>query len=263
MTKITIALFVCFTCCLAATSLKAQKPKPKAKPVVIKKEALQQTIKQVPKETPKEVIKETPKEVFDYGYGPMDNTTLTVGPQVWIAKNLAVTTFANGDKIEQVQSNEEWVKAGQEKRPAWCYYENDPANGKTYGVLYNWYAIMDPRGIAPKGWHIPSKYEWVPLLDFLGGRDVAGNKMKSTTLWQPIGGPDRNGTNETGFAVLPAGLRFPENGTFDALGQACHYWTSTNNDGERAAAITLGISPDVYVGIAGYSFGYSVRCVKD
>jgi uncharacterized protein (TIGR02145 family) len=106
---------------------------------------------------------------------------IKIGPQIWATKNLDVITFRNGDTIPEAKTNEEWKKAGEEGKPAWCYYDNDPENGKKYGKLYNWYAVNDPRGLAPKGWHVPSDAEWIVLIDYLGGEEVAGTKMKSSS----------------------------------------------------------------------------------
>jgi uncharacterized protein (TIGR02145 family) len=64
--------------------------------------------------------------------------TVTIGNQVWTTKNLNVDKFRNGDPILEVKTDEEWLKAGENKQPAWCYYNNDPANGEKYGKLYNW-----------------------------------------------------------------------------------------------------------------------------
>lgn len=64
--------------------------------------------------------------------------TVTIGTQVWMTKNLDVVTFRNGDPIPQAKTSEAWKKAGESKQPAWCYYNNDPANGAKYGKLYNW-----------------------------------------------------------------------------------------------------------------------------
>jgi uncharacterized protein (TIGR02145 family) len=194
------------------------------------------------------------------------NTTMsatTIGTQIWGSKNLDVITFANGDPITQAQSPEEWLSAGNENKAAWCYYENNSANGSTYGILYNWYAIADSRGLAPKGWHIPTKYEWITLLDFIGGKPEAGYKLKSTRGWQAVSGINRNGSDSNGFAALPGGLRFYEDGTFDALGTRCQFWTATENEAINGAIIVLGISNEVIIGIANKKFGYSVRCVKD
>jgi uncharacterized protein (TIGR02145 family) len=72
-----------------------------------------------------------------------------------MAENLDGYRFRNGDPIPEARTKEEWSKAS----PAWCYYENDPENGTKYEKLYNWYALVDPRGLAPEGWHVPVKEE--------------------------------------------------------------------------------------------------------
>lgn len=69
-----------------------------------------------------------------------------IGDQIWMTRNLNVDKFCNGDPIPETKTNEEWIKAGENGKPAWCYYDNDPANGEKYGKLYNWYAVNDPRG---------------------------------------------------------------------------------------------------------------------
>ena len=111
--------------------------------------------------------------------------TKQIGSQVWIAANLNVSHFRNGDIIPEVRGDDEWEKADNEGRAAWCYYNNDPANGAIYGKLYNWYAVNDPRGLAPKGWHVPCDDEWTELEICLG--ENAGGKMKETgtTHWTP------------------------------------------------------------------------------
>jgi uncharacterized protein (TIGR02145 family) len=95
--------------------------------------------------------------------------TVRISEQVWMVENLKVSTFRNGDVIPEAKSREEWKIAGTEREPAWCYYDNDPANDDNYGKLYNWYAVNDPRGIAPEGWNVPSDDEWQLLIDYLGG----------------------------------------------------------------------------------------------
>ncbi len=109
--------------------------------------------------------------------------TVTIGTQVWMTKNLDVAKFRNGDLIPEAKTNEEWDEAGRNRKPAWCYYNNDPANGAKYGKLYNWYAVNDHRGLAPEGYHIPSDKDWEVLSDYLGGVDVAGKKIKSNIGW--------------------------------------------------------------------------------
>lgn len=108
-----------------------------------------------------------------------------IGEQVWMGANLNVDKFQNGDPIPQAKTNSEWIKAGKDKRPAWCYYQNNAQNGVTYGKLYNWYAVHDPRGLAPKGWHIPTSSEWEELSSFIKKdfKDV-NEALKTKTGWK-------------------------------------------------------------------------------
>jgi len=111
--------------------------------------------------------------------------TVTIGTQVWMTKNLDVATFRNGDPIPEAKTSDEWLEAGENEQPAWCYYDNDPANGEKYGKLYNWYAVNDSRGLAPDGYHIPSEAEWTILIIYLGGGWwEAGKKMKSIPIYK-------------------------------------------------------------------------------
>ena len=126
---------------------------------------------------------------------------VTIGTQDWTNKNLEVTTYRNGDVIAQITNTTDWANA---TTGAWTYYNNDAANGAIYGKLYNWYAVTDPRGLAPAGWHVPTDAEWTTLIDYLGGVLVAGGKMKSTgtTYWRI---PNTDATNSSGFSALPGG----------------------------------------------------------
>ena len=121
--------------------------------------------------------------------------TVKIGSVNWSEKNLAVSQFRNGDNIAEVKTDEEWEKFGNQKKPAWCYYQNDSSNGTKYGKLYNWYAVNDKRGLAPSGWHIATDDEWQLLIDGLGGDEAGGSKIKNTTGWNRNG----NGNNSSGF----------------------------------------------------------------
>ncbi|MDQ3021572.1 MAG: fibrobacter succinogenes major paralogous domain-containing protein [Bacteroidota bacterium] len=93
-----------------------------------------------------------------------------------MTKNLELDRFRKGDIIPEVKGNKEWAEAGNNRQPAWCYYENKPGNGNIYGKLYNWFAVNDPRGLAPEGWHIPTNKEWSTLTDSLGGEESIRRK---------------------------------------------------------------------------------------
>ena len=179
-----------------------------------------------------------------------------IGQQVWMAQNLNVDKFRNGDPIPEAKSEEEWIKAGNNKQAAWCYYNNDSSNGTKYGKLYNWYAVNDPRGLAPKGWHIPSDKEWDVLTN---GKFQAGAKMKSKEGWNYNG----NGTNSSGFSGLPGGYR-GSNGAFSPISLYGYWWSSTENVTSDAWDRRLSYNSGI-VDRASISkgMGFSVRCLRD
>lgn len=185
--------------------------------------------------------------------------TVTIGTQTWMLKNLDVDHYRNGDVIPQVTDPTQW---GNLTTGAWCYYNYDPANGAIYGKLYNWYAVNDPRGLAPTGYHVPSDAEWTTLTTFLGGESIAGGKMKSTgtSLWQS---PNTNATNASGFTGLPGGIG-GVTGNFFNIGDLGYWWSSSEYSAYGAWFRYLSYNSG-YVGIENYgkSYGFSVRCLRD
>jgi uncharacterized protein (TIGR02145 family) len=201
------------------------------------------------------------------GNGSTENTEeskeVTIGRQVWMSKNLNVEKFRNGDPIPNAITFEEWEKAGKNGQPAWCYLNNDAANGEKFGKLYNWYAVNDLRGLAPVGWHIPSKEEWNVLVNYLGGEQIAGYKIKSTTGWND----NDNGNNASGFTGLPAGQRL-DPGPFSITGVSSTWWSSTEfefGEDREDFAYGFGTMAKKELWESGHTkpMGYSVRCIKD
>ena len=179
---------------------------------------------------------------------------IKIGTQTWTSKNLDVTKYRNGDAIPQVQDKNAWAKL---KTGAWCYYENNTANGTTYGKLYNWFAVNDTRGLAPKGYHIPTDAEWTILTDNLG--EEAGTKMKSTSGWQNNG----NGTNTSGFSGLPGGYRY-DDGFFYYVGANGNWWSSSETNTDYALSRSLyNSNGDVNRDNSNKRYGFSVRCLRD
>ncbi|HBA59427.1 MAG TPA: hypothetical protein DCZ92_01115 [Elusimicrobia bacterium] len=197
---------------------------------------------------------------------------VVIGRQTWMAKNLDVAVFANGEAIPEANTAAAWKKASEEQTPAWCYYDYDPANGEKYGKLYNWYAVSDKRGLAPKGWHIPAESEF----DLLTGKGVSnGKKLKSNSGWteyeeleddwaqEPTGNVYGNGDNSSGFDGRPGGY-CRESGLFEHLQKSGNWWSSSTKLTTYALYLVLENSHDmasVYFHDQGY--GASVRCVKD
>jgi uncharacterized protein (TIGR02145 family) len=184
-----------------------------------------------------------------------------IGTQTWMAKNLDVSTFRNGDVIPEAKTAEEWKAASEKGQPAWCYYDNNPENGKIYGKLYNWYAVNDLRGLAPKGWHIPTDGEWTSLTNYLGGSEIAGAKMKSKTGWGWYG--NGNGTNSSGFNGLPGGNRGNDE-TFNYIGKDGYWWSSTEYNTDYAWNRNLYYNNGyVFRYSSNKKSGFSVRCLRD
>jgi uncharacterized protein (TIGR02145 family) len=187
-------------------------------------------------------------------YG-QDFRTVKIGNQVWMVENLNVSTFWNGDPIPEVKSVEGWREAGKEGKPAWCHYESDLANGEIFGKLYNWYAVNDARGLAPEGWHVPTDEEWQELVDYLGGKDIAGNRMKSTGGWKD----DGIGSNRSGFYALPSGVRVSL-GMFLNMGFTTSLWSSSEDI--ICWSLSSWGSNAARLGSLKGS-GFSVRCIKN
>ncbi len=190
--------------------------------------------------------------------------TVKIGSQIWTLKNLDVSTFSNGDIIPEVKDID---KLNKLSTAAWCYYDNDPKNGEIYGKLYNWYAVNDPRGLSPKGFHIPSDREWNTLINYLG--DDVGYKMKEKGSSHWIY-PNLYSNNSSGFTGLPAGHAWSyANGTisFFDLGEKASFWVfGTPPISYPARTIIQRYILDTGGGVPANSCQtcyYSVRCIKD
>ena len=190
--------------------------------------------------------------------------TIVIGTQQWMSENLDVVTYRNGEIIPQVTDATAWAAL---TTGAWCYYNNDAANGAIYGKLYNWYAVNDSRGLAPQGWHIPNDAEWTTLTEILGGATpdgVAGGKMKGvgTTSWIT---PNTGATNESGFSGLPGGFR-DMFGPFGDIGYLGKWWTTRVHLTYTEEAYNRYLNFNNFYALKTFDdkkFGFSVRCLRD
>lgn len=189
--------------------------------------------------------------------------TIIIGTQQWMQKNLEVTKYRNGDEIPFEPDGNRW---SQLTTGAWCYYNNVQSNGITYGKLYNWYAVNDPRGLAPLGWHIPNNDEWKTLSTFLGGTSEAGGKMKTigNISWKS---PNTGATNECGFSALPGGCAAPYGGGALLIGEEAWWWSSSQSTTSSTIAFFNQLKysdKTLYLNSqSDKKRGLSVRCVKD
>ena len=197
----------------------------------------------------------------------------TIGSQIWMVENLKTTKYRNGDPIPGETDNLLWnaLSTG-----AQCSYANDVNNSTTYGRLYNWYAVNDPRNLAPAGWHIPTDADWKILTDYLtnngygygGNGSEIGKSMASKSGWSLYGtlgtiGNDPATNNSSGFTGLPGGSRLT-NGAFSGITNHGLWWSSSENLTIDAWVRYLSYGGGSF-GNPSYNkhFGLSVRCIKD
>ena len=145
---------------------------------------------------------------YEYYNWQREMNTIKIGSQEWASEDLKVTKFRNGEDIPFVTDNEEW---SQLTTAAYCITPKG-------NYLYNWYAVNDPRGLAPDGFHVPTDDEWTELTESSGGEDIAGNVLK-TQEW--------GGTNSSGFSALPGGYRGNYYGSFSNEGYYGYWWSSS------------------------------------
>jgi uncharacterized protein (TIGR02145 family) len=185
--------------------------------------------------------------------------TITIGNQIWMAENLKVTHFRNGDPILNASINESIHKL---KAGSFSNYNHDKKIVPIFGRLYNWYAVDDIKGLAPEGWHIPTEAEWKILIDYLGGYRAAGGKMKEAgaTHWK---NPNKRATDESGFSAVPAGYRYYWR-TFSVMGNLASFWTATEFNYPYAVGYILKYNSSHVISYTfSRSYGLSVRCIRD
>lgn len=218
------------------------------------------------------ILKERKHGTYDF--------SVKIGSQEWTTHNLETSCFSNGDRIMEASTNDEWENAALSQQPAWCYYKNNDEMGEKYGKLYNWYAVSDPRGLAPAGWHIPSVEEWQQLQDHLeknacvklqGGNNWHyDNSLEVIFSKEPV--PVRKfrkhkNQNSSGFSALPGGSRGAIGNVFFAEGDSAYWWTSsrfTKEEDEAHFVLLYVMDKELQIGNhTSKKAGLSVRCIRD
>jgi len=196
--------------------------------------------------------------------------TIEIGTQIWMAENLRTTRYNDGAEIPNIKDNEEWIAS---LIGAYCSYKNTTNidSISTFGLLYNWEAINTDK-LAPTGWHVATKSDWVTLTSNLGpnwdenGFRIEGGKLKETGFKHWLE-PNIYANNSTGFTALPAGSRYRWDDQFSDLGEDAAWWGYLNDDDGYAWVIYLahdygGVSYDG-ANLENGVRGHSIRCVKD
>jgi len=185
--------------------------------------------------------------------------TVIIGTQEWMAENLRTELFSDGNPIYLEEDNTLWRTDG-DMYPLYCLFDNNGNLDPKYGYLYNWLTVS--RNPCPSGWHVPSDSEWQVLIDFLGGDNVAGGKLKATGF-QYWARPNTGATNESGFNALGGGYR-RNNGTFNYFSTHGYWWSSTSSSSINAFFRRLESNRErVYRNDFNKNFGMCIRCIKD
>ncbi len=184
--------------------------------------------------------------------------TIKIGNQTWMTENLRTTKLNDGTQIPYVADASAWDNL---RTPGYCWYNNDVSNKAVHGGIYDWYAVNTGK-LAPAGWHVPTKEDWLTLINYLGGEDVAGGKLKEvgTSHWAS---PNVGATDAFGFTALPSGYR-GGGGMYWHLGGACFWWSSTKESGDKAWRFSINyLGGEVDVDSQYFTHGWSIRCIKD
>jgi uncharacterized protein (TIGR02145 family) len=212
------------------------------------------------------ITKKSHSQTYQFGNGVTDvngNTYSTViygNGQEWLGENLKSTSFSNGDPIPNITNANQWYTLSS---PAYAIYNNNATTGQTYGKLYNYYVVSDNRGICPNGWRVPSKQAFDSLINYLGGSQIAGGRMKEsgTNHWNS---PNTGATNQSLFNALPNGLKM-ETGTFQDLGNILYLWSSFSDNPNSAFRLNLfynDATANTLYG-ANKNAGLGIRCLRN
>jgi uncharacterized protein (TIGR02145 family) len=175
-------------------------------------------------------------------------------------ENLRATKYNDGTPIPLVTENDAWKAL---TTPAYCFMNNDTANAKPYGALYNWYVVNSSRNVCPVGWHVPTHNEWQTLVDYLGGYEVAGGKMKitGTEFWEE---PNYGADNSSGFSAYPTPFRPDISGSIINDISSTHIWAATNYGHDMSIYLRLDArDAGTFISASYRNHGYSIRCIKN
>jgi len=202
---------------------------------------------------------------------------IKIGDLYWTVENLKTTKLNDGTDIELITEKKEWIDAGVNDMPAYCYYDNDLSNKQKYGVLYNYHAVNTGK-LAPEGWRVPTNEDWKGLENYLINNgynwdvsktgDKIAKSMAANTDWKTNNyngsiGYDLTRNNKSGFSALPGGYRY-FGGDFNDLSYYGYWWSATESDASYAYNRNLYY---YHEGLDRYSnfkgCGFSVRLVRD
>lgn len=168
----------------------------------------------------------------------------------WLTSNLKTTHFNNGDAIPYVENDADWAAL---TTPAYCYPNGDASLVEEFGLLYNWYAVNDSRGISPDGYKVPEYADFTSI-------GVSGGSLKNK---YEFASPNTGATDLYGFNSRPVTYRY-STGLYSPVNHNFHVvWTNTSTSTTDARSEYTIYSSSTLFGQSGSKKnGYSVRCIK-
>lgn len=189
--------------------------------------------------------------------------TIKIGDQLWMAENLKSTSYNDGTLIPFINDNAVWSDL---RAPGYCWYDNNIEYRGDYGAYYNWFVVdatsNGNKNVCPLGWHVPAISDWETLINFLGGTNIAGGKIKEAGIlnWTT---PNTGATNTSGFTALPSGNR-AIHGWYADMHRKGYFWSSSEYDDLNAWFFSLAnTTADALMVNSWKRLGFPIRCLKD
>lgn len=183
-------------------------------------------------------------------------TTISIGNKCWFTTNLKTKKFNNGDSIHYISNDIQWQNANIN---GFCYYNNDSALASNYQYLYNYFTIIDPRGVCPIGSHVANDSDWIDLSNYIIGNGALLKEI-GNSHWA---NPNIGASNTFNFSALGSGFR-TYTGIFSSIGEQGRWWSL--NDSTNNLAFDYYIKNNDTLLVRDFdvkSSGFSIRCVAN
>lgn len=178
--------------------------------------------------------------------------TIKIGDYEWFAQNLRTTKLNDGTELTHIEDANAWAL---NSAPAYTAYKHAPAQA-SLGLLYN-HASINTEKICPEGWSVPDDEAWHNLAEVYGGKDKAGENMKSVEIWNE----DEKASNKSGFSAIPAGF-IERTGKFYLIGDNAFWWSASEHNSENSKYFFIDHNISLNESHIERKVGLSIRCVK-
>jgi|GEM_PF-2615721 len=207
-------------------------------------------------------------------YHGVNYKTVWIDGRNWLAENLRTTKYRDDSDITTGLTPTLW---NENTSGAYTVYPHSMIGGlnsdaevlNAYGALYNHYAVTSSKGLCPAGWHVSTEAEINSLINYGGGAEIAGGKLKSMrtapTAHPRWDSPNTAANDHYGFSALPGGFFAGQTNEYGGLGLYGYWWCQTSGTDPDFGRVFL-IGYDAAWAISGQvqrSIGFPVRCIRN